>query len=191
MLLSSYKSSIKKNYVNQNFFIEDSTPNSPSYFDVTFFPDYIGGGRSVIKIKGNGLGLKLGSQIDAEILDIDGNVIYSEFPDFIDKYNNIYLSMYVYDYAVKGLGTLTLVGQAEYDPDGDRIPEREQDGYNVKWTRDILILPDIRNNAIIDFAQGPTISAAQITGPYRVTTAYTSSQILEVTSSLINYISCS
>jgi len=188
MLLSSYKSSLKKNYANQNFFIEDSTPNSPSYFDVTYFPDYIGGGKSVIKIKGNGLGLKLGSQIDAEVLDIDGNVIYSEFPDFVDKYNNIYLSIYVYDYAVKGLGTLTLVGQAEYDPDGDIIPESEQDGYNVKWTRDILILPDIRNNAIIDFAQGPTITAAQITGPYRVTTAYTSSQILEVTSSLINYI---
>jgi len=188
MFLSSYKSSLKKNYINQEFFIEDSTPNSPSYFDVTFFPDYIGGGKSVIKIKGNGLGLKQGSQIDAEVLDADGNVIYSEFPDFVDKYNNIYLSMYVYDYAVKGLGTLTLVGQAEYDPDGDQIPESEQDGFNVKWTRDILILPDIRNNAIIDFAQGPTITAAQITGPFRVTTAYTSSQILEVTSSLINYV---
>jgi len=188
MLLSTYKSSLKKNYNNQEFFIEDSTPNSPSYFDVTFFPDYIGGGKSVIKIKGNGLGLKQGSQIDAEVLDVDGNVIYSEFPDFVDKYNNIYLSIYVYDYAVKGLGTLTLVGQAEYDPDGDQIPESEQDGYNVKWTKDILILPDIRNNAIVDFAQGPTITAAQITGPYKVTTAYTSSQILEATSSIVNYI---
>ena len=188
MLLSTYKSSLKKNYTNQEFFIEDSTPNSPSYFDITIFPDYIGGGKSIIKIKGNGLGLKQGSQIDAEVLDVDGNVIYSEFPDFVDKYNNIYLSIYVYDYAVKGLGTLTLVGQAEYDPDGDQIPESEQDGYNVKWTRNLLILPDIRNNAIVDFAQGPTITAAQITGPYRVTTAYTSSQILEVTSSVVNYI---
>jgi hypothetical protein len=121
-------------------------------------------------------------------LDAEGNVVYSEFPNFIDKFNNIYLSIYVYDNAVKGLGSISLVGVAEYDPDGDPIPESDQDAYNIRWTRDLLILPDFRNNSIIDFAKGPTISFAQIVTPLKVLTAYTSSLLVETTSSAINYI---
>jgi len=189
MLLSTYKTRLKKGYVNREFYIEDSTPTSPNYFDITEFPDYIGGGKSIIKLKGAGLGLRFGSDIDAEVLDAEGNVVYSEFPNFVDKLNNIYLSIYVYDNTVKGLGTISLVGEAEYDPDGDAIPEDALGSYNVRWTRDVFILPDFRNNSIIDFAKGPIISVAQTVTPVRVTTTYTSSLIQEVTSSLINYIS--
>lgn len=188
MILSPYKTSLKRGYVNKQFLIEDSTPTSPSYFDITDFPDYIGGGKSVIKIKGAGLGLKFGSPIEAEVLDADGNVVYSEFPDFVDKYNNIYLSIYVYDFITKGVGTVSLVGIAEYDPNGNLLPEEDQTTYNIRWTRDILILPDFRNNSIIDFSKGPTITFAQILTPYRVNTAFTSSALLQVTSSAINYL---
>lgn len=189
MILSPYKASLKRGYVNQEFYIEDNSPTSPNYFDITEFPEYIGGGKSVIKIKGAGLGLKFGAPIEAEVLDIEGNVVYSEFPDFIDKFNNIYLSIYVYDFVTKGVGTISLASIAEYDPDGDLIPEDLQDSLNIRWTRDLLILPDFRNNSIIDFAKGPTISVAQTITPFRVTTAYTSSLIQEVTSSIINYVS--
>jgi hypothetical protein len=189
MILSPYKASLKRGYVDQEFYIEDTSLTSPNYFDITEFPDYIGGGKSVIKIKGAGLGLKFGTPIEAEVLDIDGNVVYSEFPDFIDKFNNIYLSIYVYDFVTKGVGSISLVSTAEYDPDGDLIPEDLQDSLNLRWTRDILILPDFRNNSIIDFAKGPTISVAQTITPFRVATAFTSSLIQETTSSIINYVS--
>jgi len=189
MILSPYKASLKRGYVDQEFYIEDTSLTSPNYFDITEFPDYIGGGKSVIKIKGAGLGLKFGASIEAEVLDIDGNVVYSEFPDFIDKFNNIYLSIYVYDFVTKGVGSISLVSIAEYDPDGDLIPEDLQDSFNLRWTRDLLILPDFRNNSIIDFAKGPTISVAQTITPFRVTTAFTSSLIQEVTSSIVNYVS--
>ena len=188
MILSPYKASLKRGYVDQEFYIEDTSLTSPNYFDITEFPDYIGGGKSVIKIKGAGLGLKFGASIEAEVLDIDGNVVYSEFPDFIDKFNNIYLSIYVYDFVTKGVGSISLVSTAEYDPDGDLIPEDLQDSLNLRWTRDLLILPDFRNNSIIDFAKGPIISFAQIVTPFKVTTAYTSSLLLETTSSAINYL---
>ena len=189
MILSPYKASLKRGYVDQEFYIEDTSLTSPNYFDITEFPDYIGGGKSVIKIKGAGLGLKFGASIEAEVLDIDGNVVYSEFPDFIDKFNNIYLSIYVYDFVTKGVGSISLVSIAEYDPDGDLISEDLQDSFNLRWTRDLLILPDFRNNSIIDFAKGPTISVAQTITPFRVTTAFTSSLIQEVTSSIVNYVS--
>jgi hypothetical protein len=189
MILSPYKSSLKRGYVDQEFYIEDTTPTSPNYFDITEFPDYIGGGKSIIKIKGGGVGLKFGSEIEAEVLDVNGDVVYSEFPEFVDKFNNIYLSIYVYDFIAKGVGTVSLVGTAQYDPDGDVIPEGDSDSFNLRWTRDILILPDVRNNSIIDFTKGPAISVAQIITPFKVLTAYTSSLIQEVTSSNINYIS--
>jgi len=188
MILSPYKSSLKRGYVDQEFYIEDTTPTSPDYFDITEFPDYIGGGKSIIKIKGGGVGLKFGSEIEAEVLDVNGDVVYSEFPEFVDKFNNIYLSIYVYDFIAKGVGTISLIGTAQYDPDGDVIPEEDSDSFNLRWTRDILILPDIRNNSILDFVKGPIISFAQIITPFKVTTAYTSSLLLETTSSAINYL---
>jgi hypothetical protein len=177
---SIYRIPQPRGYDKGTFYIQDSSETSPLYFDVTSFPSMLGGGRSVITLKG-GPNLRLNSTIDVEVLDAAGNGIYAEVTNFIDRFNNYYISIDIYDITAKGPATMYLVGEALLDPNGDPIPREQQNKYNVRWSRDFMVEPFERNDTLLLFDKPPLVSVAQIITPARLQTQYTSSGFVYTT----------
>lgn len=171
---STYRIPQPRGYNKGTYYIQDSSERSPLYFDVTSFPRMLGGGRSVITLKG-GPNLRLNSTIDVEVIDAAGKNIYAEVTNFIDRFNNYYISVDIYDITAKGPATMYLVGEALLDPNGDRVPADQQNQYNVRWSRSFMVEPFERNDADLLFDKPPTVSVAQILTPARVLTQSTSS----------------
>lgn len=116
MTLSSfYKKPQPRGYNTNRYLIEDASATSPFYFNIQQFPSVVGGGRSVIVIKGNGDNLRLNSAIDVEIVDANGDNIFVEMTNYIDRFNNYYITFEVYDITAQGPATVYLVGEALYD----------------------------------------------------------------------------
>tara|TARA_R110000803_G_scaffold1756_4_gene5734 strand:+ start:3842 stop:5959 length:2118 start_codon:yes stop_codon:yes gene_type:complete len=163
--VSFYKKPQPRGYANKQYYIEDSSANSPDYFQITQFPDITGGGKYVIKLKGNGLNLRTNSTIDIEIIDADGNNIFTEVVDFTDRFNDYYITLEVYDITARGIATAYIVGEAAVDPSGNSIPPSQQGQYNIRWQRNLTILPFERNVADLIFDEPPKISISQVTTP--------------------------
>lgn len=157
------KSKLLKGLADKQYYIQDTTNNSPDYFNITEFPTQIGGGKSLIKLKGNGTKLRVGSNIDIEVLDVYGNPLYYEVSDLIDRFNQYYVSIYVYDVTAEGIGTVMLTGEALLDPEGNPIPDIWKNKHNVIWFRDVEIKPFERNTSDIVFSTPPEVYVTQVT----------------------------
>ena len=92
-LLSFYKKPQPRGYDRGSYLIEDTSSNSPNYFEITSFPDVVGGGRYLIKLKGNGANLRVNSQIDVEIIDAEGNNMFAEVVDYVDRFDDYYITI--------------------------------------------------------------------------------------------------
>ena len=169
-LSSFYRKQQPRGYNTGRYYIEDTTTTSPDYFNIQQVPEIVGGGKSVIVIKGNGTNLRLNTTIDVELLDANGESVFIEMTNYIDRFNNYYITFEVYDITAKGLATLYIVGEALVDKSGNIIPSNHQDQYNVRWSKNIMILPSERNNSEILFDKPPTVSIAQVITPERVLT---------------------
>lgn len=180
-LLSTYKIPQPRGYSDTSYYVEDRSQTSPQYFDVEYFPTVVGGGRHMIKLKGSGENMRLNSTIDVEIIDAEGQRIFAEVIDYIDRFNNYYISFDVYDITAQGLATVYLVGEAVIDLQGNPIPREYRDEYNVRWARQIAILPFERNNSDLVFDEPPLISAAQIVTPARLSTSQLSGSSISYT----------
>lgn len=165
--LSFYKRPQPRGYSKQAYLIEDGSETSPLYFDVTEFPQTLGGGRYVVKFRGNGLNLRTGSTIDVEVIDAEGNNMYVELLDYTDRFNNYYAMVEVYDITPKGRAIFYLVGDAAVDPNGNPIPPNSNSSYNVRWTKSFNILPFERNIAELLFDQPPLVDIVQVVTPER------------------------
>lgn len=165
---SVYKRPIYKGYLEQKFLIEDTSRNSENYFVITNFPTVVGGGRYVFSLQGNPNTLRVASDVDVEILDIEGNPIYSEVTNFKDRFNNYYVSFDIYDTTAPGVATATVVGLASFDAAGNRVSTGLQERFNVKWTGRFNVLPAERNNAELLFDSPPEVGVAQVVIPTRV-----------------------
>jgi len=173
--LNTYKIPQDRGYSKKTYYIEDTTIDSPDYFVITDFPLIVGGGRYVIKLKGNGLNLRLNKSIDIEIKDASGNNIFCEVLKYIDRFNNYYVAFDVYDITAKGVATAYFVGEAQYDLDGKVVPAQHKDRHNVRWSKQFNVLPFERNNSELIFDSPPKVSLAQIVTPARILTQQTSS----------------
>lgn len=167
---SVYKSPLPRGYSKQAYYIEDKSETSPYYFDITYMPMVMSGGKSIITFRGNGLNLRQNSTIDAEIIDAEGNNIYYEFASYIDRFNNFHITVEIYDITPQGVATIYLVGEANVDMDGRPIPQEFRDRYNVRWSKTFNVLPSERNNAALIFDKPPKVSVTQVVTPARLST---------------------
>lgn len=165
--LSFYKQLQPRGYANRSYLIEDTSATSPLYFDVTEFPQNIGGGRYVIKFRGNGLNLRTGSTVDVEAIDSQGKNMYIELLDYTDRFNNYYAMIEVYDTTPRGLATIHIVGEATVDLTGRRLLPSNQSSYNVRWSKTITIAPFERNTAELTFNKPPLVGIVQVITPER------------------------
>jgi hypothetical protein len=170
MIITTNPGFIKQNFIGEQYTIVDSSLTSPSYFDISFYPEYVGGGVSLIKLRGNGANLVQNSLSEVEILDSQGNPIRHAIPTFRDRFNNFYISIYVYDDTAPGIGRVSIVGLANRDLQGNPVdPTITNDlGYNVIWSRPISVFPFERNNSELVFDDPPYASVAQVITPARL-----------------------
>lgn len=175
--LSFYRKPQPRGYSKQSYLIEDGSETSPLYFDVTEIPQMTGGGRYVIKLKGNGLNLRTGTTIDVEIIDSEGGNIYAEVLNYTDRFNNYYIMVEIYDTTPQGLATVYLVGEASIDPRGNGIPRKHQEVYNVRWQKQVNVLPFERNTAELSFNDPPQVNIVQVITPERALISQQSASI--------------
>lgn len=121
-LLTFYKQPQPRGFDQGEYLIEDTDPISEDFFQITEFPDVVGGGRYLIKLKGNGPNLRANSNIGIEIKDADGNNIFAEVVDYVDRFDDYFITIEIYDRTPRGIATVYLVGEAEFD-----IPKFERD----------------------------------------------------------------
>lgn len=175
--LSFYKKPQPRGYNRQTFYVEDRTETSPDYFSITEFPQMVGGGRYIVKFKGNGLNLKTGSTIDVEMIDAAGQNMYVELLDYVDRFNNYYIMFEVYDITAQGSAIIYLVGEASVDQVGQRVPQSQQDRYNVRWQRSVAVAPFERNTADLIFDAPPNVDIVQVLVPERALVSQASASI--------------
>ena len=65
-------------------FYVDTSLTSPEYFQITEFPTRLTAGKNLFKLRGHPNNLKTGGALGIEVLDYNGDPIYSEVVDFID-----------------------------------------------------------------------------------------------------------
>ena len=170
--------------------VVDTSNQSPLYFDITHLPSRIGGGKSVIALRGNGTNLAFNSVIDVEIVDAAGKNVWCEFVNFVDRFNQYYISIEVHGSTAAGLADIYMVGRAKYDIDGaELVPEPGRE-FNLRWQGQIELAPNERNDSSLLFDKSPKVLVSQVYGPARLQTQATSSgYVFSVITSSANLLS--
>ena len=118
-------------------YVNDTTFNS-KYFNVLSVEDTIPGGKSSFQILGSKY-LTPDVELRVELLDKNGNPVFTEAIKYLGDKPSRHISIEVYENTPAGIGTLTILGSAEFLSDGSSIPEEWRNLYNVKWERDVYI----------------------------------------------------
>ena len=152
-----------KGYDTLNTYYSDSSLLSPDIFDISFFPNKLTVGKNLIKFRGNLNSLKVGAPIDVEILDSNGDPIYSEFIDYIDQDGSRVLSIYIYEDTAPGDATVIFVTEIT-KINGQQIPNTFQNQLNAKWTRTIPVNPLDLNTSTVIFDDLPKVTISENVG---------------------------
>lgn len=133
----------------------DTNENS-IIFNIKDFPEILTAGKNSFKILGNSL-LKKNSEVLIEILDANGNPIYFEVNDFIDRLKQRIISIFIYPDTPIGKAKITILGTL----DSDSIPENWKNKPNVKWVKIIDVDSLQQNNSEIIFNEFPEITISE------------------------------
>jgi len=86
----------KQNLSKYRVLIEDTSVSSDEYFSIVEFPEYLGEGKNLLRIKVNADVFEPNTQIFIEVLDPNKNPVYFEIPNHREKDNSRLISIYVY-----------------------------------------------------------------------------------------------
>ena len=137
---------------------EDTSLTSPDYFQITEFPTRLTAGKNLFKLRGHPTNLRPGSYLNIEVLDYNGDPIYSEIVNFIDEDKSRVIAIYVYTETSPGDCTITVTGEAV------NVPVEWQGKSNVKWTRTAPVNPNVSNISEIIFETVPELVIAENVG---------------------------
>jgi hypothetical protein len=139
---------------------EDNSLTSPDYFQITEFPQRLTAGKNLFKLRGHPTNLKVGSLLDIEILDYNGDPIPHEIINYIDEDLSRIIVIYVYSETSPGDCTVTILAETE------NAPDEWQNRANIKWTRSVAVNPNISNVSEIIFETEPTVTIQEQVGPH-------------------------
>ena len=137
---------------------DDVSLTSPDYFQITEFPTRLTAGKNLFKLRGHPTNLRPGSYLNIEVLDYNGDPIYSEIVNFIDEDKSRVIAIYVYSETSPGDCTITITGEAV------NVPADWLGKSNVKWTRTVPVNPNVSNISEIIFETVPTLVIAENVG---------------------------
>jgi len=170
MLENIYKTKQKRGYINRNYIVVDDSAKSLNYFNILEVPQTLTAGKNVIKLGCDGPYLNRNNDVDIEVLDVNGEPLYTEYTGFVDRYGYHYYIIYVYDITPIGVGSISLVGVANSDLSGRAITytgSEHANQYTVIWTTDVVIKSTDRNLTDIVFQKAPDVQVSQVLTPYK------------------------
>jgi len=144
-------------------YFTDTSATSPDYFQISEFPLRLTAGKNLFKLRGNPTNLKVGGVLNLEVLDYNGNPIYTEVVDFLDEDKGRVIAIYIYEDSSPGDCTVTLIAEAAVI-NGQPTPVEWQGRANVKWTRTISVNPNISNDSEIIFETLPIVTVSEQVG---------------------------
>lgn len=144
-------------------YFTDTSATSPDYFQISEFPLRLTAGKNLFKLRGHPANLKVGGVLNFEVLDYNGNPIYSQVINYLDEDKSRVIAIYVYEDTPPGDCTITLLAEASYI-DGLPVPQNWQGRANVKWTKTIPVNPNVANVSEIIFETQPTVTVDEIVG---------------------------
>lgn len=147
------------NLYKYDVLIEDRGTRS-EYFKISQFDGYLYGGRNAFLLAGATV-LRPGSKILVEILNKEGQTVYSApVVNFLEG-NSRLIQIEAYDDTPIGPGKLVILGCAATYLDGSSIPNEWKDKFNVRWITDVIISPTVENKTPIRFVDAPDISVEE------------------------------
>ena len=147
---------------------------SRDYFNVVEFPNRLTAGKNLIKLKANPDILVNNSQIHIEILDFNGNPIYYEPLNYVEKDGTRVVAIYVYPDTAPGRATVYIAGRAlvnvetgiQYPFSKDYNSPNYLNTPNVIWRRNVTVAPTARNKTEIIFTKYPIVTLSEVVQPY-------------------------
>ena len=158
----------KRDLINLDVCIEDTSRTSPDYFNVTKCDDKFTIGSNAISFQANARMFQPGSEIQIEVLDSQGNALKYE----IKKNTNAdgrtrTVCFTVCDDTPTGPSVLAITGIAMIDNNcGCPLPLECQDRINLRWSRKIYIDPSLINDEPIDWYEPPIVEVEERIVPW-------------------------
>jgi hypothetical protein len=147
----------KQNLSKYRVLVEDSSATSDEYFSIVEFPEYLGEGKNLLRIKTNPNIFEPNTQIFIEVLDPNGTPVYWEIPNHRENDNSRLISIWVYGDRTdrynngKGIGEIILLGTLSTTSDGNQVPTDFKKIPNVRWRRKVSFAPNKPSNGKIVF----------------------------------------
>ena len=166
-------------------FFTDPSLTSEDIFKITEFPLRLTSGKNLFKLQGNPENLKLGSGIACEVLDSNGDAIYSELLSYIDEDKSRVFAIYIYEDTPPGPATVTLVGEVS-TLNNINIPDQWRNKINVKWSRQLPTNPTAPNESEIIFVNEPTVTISENIG-VQLDRSYSTTQFPAYSTGTVQY----
>lgn len=157
------KEAIYKGLQFTQVYFEDTSLTSPDYFQITEFPTRLTAGKNLFKLRGHPTNLRVGGVLNVEVLDYNGDPIYTEVVDYIDEDKSRVIAIYIYSETSPGDCTVTLVAEAQ-TIQGGAVPTSWQGRPNIKWSRTVPVNPNVSNVSEIIFSKIPQITVSEQVG---------------------------
>ena len=147
----------KQNLSKYRVLVEDSSATSDEYFSIVEFPEYLGEGKNLLRIKTNPNLFEPNTQIFIEVLDPNGTPVYWEIPNHRENDNSRLISIWVYGDRTdrynngKGIGEIILLGTLSTTSEGNQVPTDFKKIPNVRWRRKVSFAPNKPSNGKIVF----------------------------------------
>ena len=169
-------------------FFTDTSLTSPDVFQITEFPTRLTAGKNLIKLKGHPTNLRIGSYLNIEILDFNGDPVYYEVVNYLDEDKSRIIAIYVYDETSPGTATITLLGELN-EINGQSVPLEWEGRSNVRWSRTAEVNPTISNDSEIIFETLPSASLTEQVGVQLDRTYPNNQQFPTYTTGTVRYFS--
>ena len=144
-------------------YFEDNSLTSPDYFQITEFPTRLTAGKNLFKLRGHPTNLRVGGVLNLEVLDYNGDPIYTEVVDYIDEDKSRVIAIYIYTETSPGDCTITLISEAQ-TINGQSVPQEWQGRPNLRWSRTVPVNPNVSNVSEIIFSKIPQITVSEQVG---------------------------
>lgn len=144
-------------------YFEDTSLTSPDYFQITEFPTRLTAGKNLFKLRGHPNNLRVGGVLNIEVLDYNGDPIYTEVVDYIDEDKSRVIAIYVYSETSPGDCTITLLAEAQ-TIQGASVPTEWQGRPNIRWKRTVPVNPNVSNVTEIIFSKLPEVTVSEQIG---------------------------
>jgi hypothetical protein len=144
-------------------YFQDTSLTSPDYFQITEFPTRLTAGKNLFKLRGHPTNLRVGGVLGIEVLDYNGDPIYSEVVDYIDEDKSRVIAIYIYTETSPGDCSITLLAEAQ-NIQGQAVPQEWQGRPNIKWRRTVPVNPNVSNVSEIIFSKLPQVTVSEQVG---------------------------